>query len=48
MQLSLRLPPGWIALLRQRALAAAAEEETMVTPQEIVRRMIAEALKPKP
>jgi hypothetical protein len=47
-QVSLRLPASWIALLRQRALAAAAAEEAMVTPQEIVRRMIADALKAKP
>jgi hypothetical protein len=47
-QVSLRLPASWVALLRQRALAAASVEDAMITPQDIVRRMIAEALKPDP
>jgi hypothetical protein len=45
-QISLRLPLSWMTTLRQRALAAAAEEDWTVTPQEIMRRIIAEALKP--
>ena len=43
-QISLRLPTSWMALLRQRALAAAAREDCMITPQEIVRRIIEDAL----
>ncbi len=47
-QVSLRLPANWMVALRQRALAAAAAEDAMITPQEIVRRMIADSLKPQP
>ena len=43
-QISLRLPTSWMALLRQRALAAAAREDCMITPQEIVRRIIEDSL----
>lgn len=47
-QVSLRMPANWVALLRRRALAAAHAEDTIITPQEIVRRMIAAALKTNP
>lgn len=47
-QVSLRLPANWVKMLRQRALAAAADEDAIITPQEIVRRMIAQALKLDP
>ena len=47
-QVSLRLPANWVKMLRHRALAAAAAEVAIITPQEIVRRMIAQAMNIKP
>ncbi len=44
-QVSLRLPASWVARLRQRALAATAREENIITPQEIMRRIISLALR---
>jgi hypothetical protein len=43
-QVSLRLPANWVKMLRQRALTVAAAEDAIITPQEVVRRMIAQAL----
>jgi hypothetical protein len=43
-QVSLRLPASWVGRLRDRALAASAREQRMITPQEIMRRIIATAL----
>ena len=43
-QVSLRLPESWMQALRQRALAATAREERIITPQEIMRGIIAAAL----
>ena len=48
MQVILRLPANWVKMLRHRALAAAAAEDAIITPQEIVRRMIAHAMNIKP
>lgn len=47
-QVSLRLPANWVKMLRHRALAAATAEDAIITPQEIVRRMIAHAMNIKP
>jgi len=47
-QVSLRLPANWVKMLRHRALAAAAVENAIITPQEIVRRIIAQAMNIKP
>lgn len=44
-QISLRVPASWVGQLRERAIAAAWAEDCMVTPQEIVRRIIADALR---
>ncbi len=44
-QVSLRLPVSWVRRLRQQALAATAREESIITPQEIMRRIISAALK---
>ena len=44
-QMSLRVPASWISELRERAIAAAHREDCMITPQDIVRRIIAEALR---
>ena len=46
-QVSLRLPASQVNALRERAFAAGREEQCMITPQEIVRRMIAAALTPE-
>ncbi len=46
-QVSLRLPASQVNALRERAFAAGREEQCMITPQEIVRRMIAAALMPE-
>ncbi len=43
-QVSLRLPAKWISQLRTRALAASANEQSTITPQEIVRRILGSAL----
>jgi hypothetical protein len=43
-QISLRLPANWIMMLRERAIEAASREQRMITPQEIVRRIVASAL----
>ncbi len=39
-QISLRLPESWMTLLRRRAAFASTSEDRMVSPQEVVRRMI--------
>ncbi len=39
-QLSLRLPANWIYLLRKLAIEASDREDRMITPQEIVRRLV--------
>jgi hypothetical protein len=44
-QISLRLPASWVGQLRERAIAAARREDCMITPQEIMRRIIADALR---
>jgi hypothetical protein len=44
-QVSLRLPASQVSALRELAFAAGRQEQCMITPQEIVRRMIAAALK---
>ena len=46
-QVSLRLPVSQIHALRERALDTARKEQTMITPQEIMRRIITSALKPE-
>lgn len=43
-QTSLRVPARWMPLLRKRALCASEQEGRMITTQEIMRRIIAEAL----
>jgi hypothetical protein len=43
-QVSLRLPASQVNALRELAFAAGRAEKCMITPQEIVRRMIAAAL----
>lgn len=45
MQVSLRLPTSWMAQLRRRALMAGAKEDLIITPQEIIRRLIEADLK---
>jgi hypothetical protein len=45
-QVSLRLPVSQVGALRELAFAAGREEKCMITPQEIMRRIIAAALKP--
>ncbi len=47
-QVSLRLPASQVTALRELAFAAGRREQCMITPQEIVRRMIAGALKSGP
>jgi hypothetical protein len=44
-QVSLRLPASQVTALRELAFAAGRREQCMITPQEIVRRMIADALR---
>ena len=43
-QVSLRLPSSQINALRERAYAVGRVERSMITPQEIMRRMITKAL----
>jgi hypothetical protein len=43
-QISLRIPANWIYRLRERAIRAAGDEDRTITAQEIVRRIIADAL----
>jgi len=43
-QISMRVPAAWMPLLRERARAVSEREERTITPQEIMRRMIAAAL----
>ncbi len=47
-QISLRVPAGWVYQLRRRAIDASEKEVRMITPQEIVRRIVADALNRKP
>jgi hypothetical protein len=44
LQVSLRLPASQVTALRELALNASRQEQRMITPQEIVRRMIVKAL----
>ena len=39
-QISLRLPEGWMRQLRRRAANASTTEDRMISPQEIVRRIL--------
>jgi len=44
LQISLRLPKAWHAVLRRRALEASMAEERTISPQEIVRRLVGQGL----
>jgi len=39
-QISLRLPESWMTKLRRRAANASTAEDRMVSPQEVVRRIL--------
>jgi len=39
-QISLRLPERWMTKLRRRAANASTTEDRMVSPQEVVRRIL--------
>ena len=39
-QISLRLPESWMTKLRRRAANASTTEDRMVSPQEVVRRIL--------
>ena len=39
-QISLRLPESWMTKLRRRAAHASTTEDRMVSPQEVVRRLL--------
>lgn len=39
-QISLRLPESWMTRLRRRAVQASTAEDRMISPQEVVRRIL--------
>lgn len=43
-QISLRIPASWIVRLREQAIRAAGQEDRTISAQEIVRRILADAL----
>lgn len=45
MQISLRLPEAWVSALRREAIKASTAEDRMISPQEVVRRMVGQGLK---
>ena len=45
MQISLRLPEAWVSALRREAIKASTAEDRMISPQEVVRRLVGQGLK---
>jgi hypothetical protein len=45
MQISLRLPEAWVTALRREAIKASTAEDRMISPQEVVRRLVGQGLK---